>query len=414
MLHTDTVKEFYPSEHQLDLTWETLTHATSGEPPTPRARGSLSPFGGSLLAFGGVSSYNGQSHNDTREFSLSRRVWQPVAVSSNSGPILERSDHTAVVCSLAVGCATRDSRPILAVFGGWGLRDCGHPRPCYRHNNELWQLDLNNMTWSRMPVNAEQPKPYKRKGHTANLVNGSHMVIFGGSAWTPDKDADNSYGATTKQANDVWRIDLSGADGYTWHAVHTAGDAPTPREGHASAVIDDRWIVIHGGHRFVEGAQIPSDGMLAAPAQRQNAPHECFIWHTLARCAYPGTSSRRPTTTGEHGYLGDVHVLDTWTDPMMWTRPVLTGAAPAPRVGHEAAVLDGLVFTWGGMSNSGFMCAPVAGRVPVPVAHASRVASGTTCTSFASATSCARRAQSSLTRATPADRSRRDHNHSRY
>ena len=59
--------------------------------------------------------------------------------------------------------------------------------------------------------------------------------------------------------------------------------------------------------------------------------------------------------TGEHGFLDDVHVLDTAVEPMMWTRPGLTGARPAPRCGHEANVLGGDVVVWGGMSTKGFM-----------------------------------------------------------
>ena len=50
------------------------------------------------------------------------------------------------------------------------------------------------------------------------------------------------------QVNDVWRIDLGGADGYTWHAVPTVGDRPTPREGQASALLGGRYLVVHGGY----------------------------------------------------------------------------------------------------------------------------------------------------------------------
>ena len=73
------------------------------------------------------------------------------------------------------------------------------------------------------------------------------VLVFGGAAWTPDPEADNSYGATTKHANDAWGLDLSGADGYTWHPLETVGDAPSPREGHAAAMLEDRFLVVHGG-----------------------------------------------------------------------------------------------------------------------------------------------------------------------
>ena len=69
------------------------------------------------------------------------------------------------------------------------------------------------MTWQEVATNAEQPRPPARKGHTATIVNGSTMLVFGGSAWVADPDADNSYGYTTKHVSDLWSIDLSGRDG---------------------------------------------------------------------------------------------------------------------------------------------------------------------------------------------------------
>ena len=48
----------------------------------------------------------------------------------------------------------------------------------------------------------------------------STMLVFGGSAWVADPDADNSYGYTTKHVNDLWSLDLSGADDYTWEPVY--------------------------------------------------------------------------------------------------------------------------------------------------------------------------------------------------
>jgi len=63
------------------------------------------------------------------------------------------------------------------VFGGWGLEDCGQKRPCYRHRNDVWALDLSTMNWVEIDVNAEQPLPYKRKGHSVTLYNGSQRAL---------------------------------------------------------------------------------------------------------------------------------------------------------------------------------------------------------------------------------------------
>ena len=91
------------------------------------------------------------------------------------------------------------------------MAPCGEDRPCLTHNDDLIALDLNSMTWQAVGVNTEQPLPPARKGHSATLVNGSLMLVFGGSAWVPDDE----YGYTTKHVNDLWSIDLSGADSFT-------------------------------------------------------------------------------------------------------------------------------------------------------------------------------------------------------
>ena len=306
LLHMNTMKAVYPSDSAHDLTWQQLSRITGGVAPSPRSHHSLTAWGSSLLLFGGLASSLGDSYNTTYQFSTTLHVWQQVSVAG--GPILPRSAHTAVACAGADGCVTADGRPRLFIFGGWGLEDCGQIRPCFRHKNDLHALDLNNLTWTALPVNSEQPLPYARKGHSATLMNGTQMLVFGGSAWVPDPVADNSFGATTKHVNDLWRIDLAGSDGYTWHAVHTVGDAPLPREGHAAELVNGRYLVIHGGYAHA------ADG---------------------------------------GGFNDGVHVLDTQLDPMVWSQPVLSGNIPTARQGHVSAVVGAEVFVFGGASAFG-------------------------------------------------------------
>ena len=236
----------------VDLTWQTLTH-TSGALPSPRSRLPLQGWGGLLLAVGGLETFHGASFNSTFEYALGGQAWREVGAAG--GKLPARSEHRAVVCSMAAGCRTHDGRPRLFLFGGWALEDCvGQQRMCYRQRDDLWALDLNNMSWSEVEVDTTQPLPLKRKGHSATLFNGSQLLVFGGLAWAPDPAADNSYGATATAVNDAWRLDLSGDDGFTWHECYTVGDAPSPREGHAAAMLDDRYLVVHGGYAYAEGA----------------------------------------------------------------------------------------------------------------------------------------------------------------
>ena len=95
------------------------------------------------------------------------------------------------------------------------MSPCEAVRQCLTHNDDLVALDLNSMFWKPVEVTKGQPRPPARKGHTATLVNGSLMLVFGGSAWVPDPDLDDEgfihpSGFTTLHVNDVWGIDLSG------------------------------------------------------------------------------------------------------------------------------------------------------------------------------------------------------------
>ena len=66
----------------------------------------------------------------------------------------------------------------MFVFGGWGLKACGHHKQCLRHRDDLWALDLTSMEWSEVQVNTEQPRPHARKEHSAAIVNGSQLIVF--------------------------------------------------------------------------------------------------------------------------------------------------------------------------------------------------------------------------------------------
>lgn len=112
---------------------------------------------------------------------------------------------------------------------------------------------------------------------------------------------------TTKHVNDVWSIDLSGRDGYTWHQVHTIGERPGPRENSGSCMLANRYMVVHGGYGFHDG------------------------------------------------YLNTTYVLDTHVDPMIWTRPTLTGTRPDSRHGFSLMrIEDDEALLVAGLSEYGF------------------------------------------------------------
>ena len=204
------------------------------------------------------------------------------------------------------------------------------------------------MAWSEVAINREQPQPTARKGHSATIINGSRMLIFGGSSWVPEPSADNSYGHTTRHVDDLWLIDLSGEEGHTWRAVHSVGDRPSPREGHAAVLIAGRYLVIQGG--CVRREQSSAGDRARSRRRRPHRPRDPPATHPVSHHLHLVRYAH------ETGYHNDTHVLDTGVDPMAWSRPTLTGDVPRSRHGQAAVALaeDDELLSFGGMSRYGY------------------------------------------------------------
>ena len=89
------------------------------------------------------------------------------------------------------------------------------------------------MTWFQGPEGGGAPAA--RFDHSANLVNGTKMVVFGG--W----NGQDFF-------NDVYVLDLQMM---AWSKPNTSGPAPSPRKGHCAILIGSN-LVIHGGFYFNE------------------------------------------------------------------------------------------------------------------------------------------------------------------
>ena len=89
------------------------------------------------------------------------------------------------------------------------------------------------MTWYQGPEGGGAPAA--RFDHTANLVSGTKMFVFGG--W----NGSEFY-------NDVYVLDL---EIMAWSKPNCTGPAPSPRKGHCSILIGTN-LVVHGGFYFSE------------------------------------------------------------------------------------------------------------------------------------------------------------------
>jgi hypothetical protein len=111
----------------------------------------------------------------------------------------------------------------MIVFGG--------TNPDYVYN-DLYALDLNTYTWSALSPAGPLPNP--RWNHSA-IYNpaDSSMVIFGG------RDVYNWF-------NDLWKLDLKTL---TWIQIIPVGQIPSPRECHSATYIPtDNYMLVFGAY----------------------------------------------------------------------------------------------------------------------------------------------------------------------
>lgn len=111
--------------------------------------------------------------------------------------------------------------------------------------NELWSLDLTTLQWTEHPMGS--PAPPARNGAPAFFEPASRsMVIFGGV------DHNNNRGL-----NDLWAYSV---DNGTWQQLSTSGDIPSPRHNCLAAFAPaQNRFVLFGGRDF-PAARLFGDG----------------------------------------------------------------------------------------------------------------------------------------------------------
>lgn len=272
----------YPwSARRLNLLPPTLLNKNGPPPPGP----SPSPFpryghalpatataAGELFLFGGL--VHEAARNDLYVFSTR----------DLSATLLQTSGE---VPSPRVGHASALVSSVLLVWGG-DTNTGGQVVPNERQDDSLYLLNLVSREWTRVVINS--PGPVSRYGHAVTMV-GSKFFIFGGQV-------DGEF------LNDMWAFDLNSLKSRpTWESYEPASgnDKPPRRTGHASVTHGDR-IIIFGG------------------------------------------------TDGRYHY-NDTWMFDVTT--RKWTELQCTGYIPSPREGHAAALVDDVMYVFGGRGVDG-------------------------------------------------------------
>ena len=248
-----------------------------------------------LLVFGGWSGrkYAGAELRELHIGEGSRRAAPPAAQSTP--PPLRRHHHAATTTPPPPRRRTLAAMPPVVATPLTRVCDDASPPLC--------ALCAAGSDWSWKRVLDSGKPPFARAYHSACLLAGGRLLIFGGH------DEEKTF-------RKPHVLDLGSM---TWQHPSPAGDVPPPRSNHAAVCLDGTRVLIHGGW---EPTQPSSCG--GADAESPAARHRA----AAAIDAGPATDG-----AADDRMLSDVWILDT--EAWMWTKAAVRGEAPpCARAGH--------------------------------------------------------------------------------
>ncbi|KGL95276.1 Host cell factor 2, partial [Charadrius vociferus] len=243
---------------------------STGSPPCPRLGHSFSLYGNKCYLFGGLANESEDSNNnvprylnDFYELELqhgSGVVGWSIPVTKGVLPS-PRESHTAIVY-----CRKDLGSPKMYIFGGM----------CGSRLNDLWELDIESMTWSRPETKGTIPLP--RSLHTANVI-GNKMYVFGG--WVPQ-----SAGGEISAHDGEWKCTGSfsylNLDTAEWIGLISdcqedkSNLLPGPRAGHCAVAVGTRLYIWSGrdGYRKAWNNQVCCKDLWYLDTEKPPAPSQ--------------------------------------------------------------------------------------------------------------------------------------------
>lgn len=231
--------------NSITMSWRLLDVRSAAPPPPRGAHAGCCMDNKRMLIHGGIGP-SGLRLNDTWILQLSddlyHGTWTQI-VAQTCPP--SRSGHTLT----HVG----GSQTVL--FGGRGVG--------YEVLNDVWLLDASedNWRWAQLLFdlrNVPQGLSLPRVGHSANLIIGRRLLIYGGED------------SNRRRKDDFWVLDISSMSSVKmnqkrnrvyrrmWRRLEPDGEKPECRSFHGACVDDSgRFLYIYGG--MVDGLIQPAD-----------------------------------------------------------------------------------------------------------------------------------------------------------
>jgi N-acetylneuraminic acid mutarotase len=274
---------------------------------------------GSLILFGGRDA-DGAPFGDTWVYAVADQTWTPV---EGAAPAPRFGQ------AVTVDAANR----ALYLFGGQAGED---------FFNDVWRFDLDTLAWSEIAASDARPTP--RYGTSAVLDGDGNILV--------------SHGFTFEgRFDDTWSLDPATG---IWTDLSPAAETRPLKRCLHEAVWDAEGnrMLLYGGCSSGFGPCPQGDLWAFDPATR--------TWTELTPAASPAARSNpaliRDDASGgiwlidgltEAGYTADLWQLDVAANAPVWSELAQGGGAPAPRASHDAVVLDGAVYLFGGFGDAG-------------------------------------------------------------
>ncbi|XP_050964392.1 host cell factor 2 [Labeo rohita] len=259
----------------------------NASPPCPRIGHSFTLHANKCYLFGGMANDSEDPNGNVPRYlddfyELELQVqsgvkgWN-IPETKGGGPSA-RESHSSVVY-----CGKGGSAPKLYIFGGM----CGH------RLNDLWQLDIETMTWSLPMIRGQLPQP--RSLHTSNVI-GNRLYVFGG--WVPVGEAEDTLHADGVKWVCTDSLSMLNLDTMTWHDLtpeehqqrltsdeqldeQAEGDAhwPKARAGHCAVTVGTRLYVWSGrdGYKKYNNYQVCCKDLWYLETERPSTPGAVFL-----------------------------------------------------------------------------------------------------------------------------------------
>ncbi|KAH7885957.1 hypothetical protein F5I97DRAFT_1808782 [Phlebopus sp. FC_14] len=211
--------------------------------------------------------------------------------------------------------------------------------------NDLYLFNTRDLSATLVQTAGEVPSP--RVGHASALVS-SVLIVWGG-----DTKTDPITNPADKQDDGLYLLNLVSKE---WTRVSMYGPSPAGRYGHAVAMVGTKF--------FVFGGQVDGEFLHDLWSFDLNTLRTQTQWELCQP-----TSSERPAQRTGHicvtfgdriivfgGTDGQYHYNDTWAydvNTRKWTELQCIGFIPSPREGHAAAVVDDVIYIFGGRGVDG-------------------------------------------------------------